>query len=278
MRFDFEFTPEQLRYNIPKNREIDEWYDAMVEFLPKYDIVSVTRVAGFISQCAHESLDFTRTLENLNYSAQRLNQIFPKYFIRAGRNATHYHRQPEKIANIVYANRMDNGDAESGDGWRFRGRGLIQLTGRYNYTQFGKSCNMTAEEVIPYIETKRGAIHSACWYWDSRNLNRAADAHDVGQMTRLINGGTHGINDRQMRYRRAMNSLGKTIDDTKNLRTVKLGSRGKTVAKMQEYLGITPDGVFGSTTEATLKTWQQHNGLRPDGIAGPNTLSKMFRV
>jgi putative chitinase len=277
MSFQFDFTPEQLEYNIPKNREHMEWYSAMCEFLPKYDIVTVTRVAGFISQCAHESLDFTRTLENLNYSAQRLNQVFPKYFARAGRNASHYHRQPEKIANVVYANRMDNGDENSGDGWRFRGRGLIQLTGRYNYTQFGNSCGMTAEQVIPYVETKRGAIHSACWYWSSRNLNQAADAHDVNRMTRLINGGTHGLRDRQIRYTRAMNSLGKSIDKTKNLRTVKLGSRGKTVAMMQEYLGIPADGIFGPNTEATLKRWQQFNGLTPDGIAGPNTLAKMFK-
>lgn len=276
MSFTFTFTAEQLEYNIPRNPQYTEWYTAMCEFLPQYNITTVSRVAGFISQCAHESSDFTRTEENLNYSAQRLNQVFPKYFARAGRNAAHYHRQPERIANIVYANRMDNGDENSGDGWRFRGRGLIQLTGRYNYTQFGKSCGMTAEQVISYIETKRGAIHSACWYWESRNLNQAADANDVNLMTRLINGGTHGLRDRQIRFGRAMNSLGKEIDKTKNIRTVRLGSRGKTVKLMQEYLGITADGIFGPNTEATLKRWQQHNGLIPDGIAGPNTLSRMF--
>lgn len=282
MSFQFKFTEEQLAYNIPKNSNYKEWYSAMFEFLPKYDIVTINRVAGFIAQCAHESLDFTVTEENLNYSASRLNEVFPKYFERAGRDAREYHRNPEKIANVVYANRMDNGDEDSGDGWRFRGRGLIQLTGRYNYTQFGKSCGMSAEDVIPYIETKKGAIHSACWYWDNRNINRAADADDLRWMTKLINGGTHGLHDRQFRYNRAKDSLGRDINSpstsftTKNLRLVKRGSKGKSVKAIQEYLGLTVDGIFGPKTEETLKRWQSHNGLTPDGIAGPKTYQKMF--
>lgn len=284
MSFEFKFTEQQLAHNIPKTPNYKEWYSAMFEFLPKYDIVTINRVAGFIAQCAHESVDFTVTEENLNYSASRLNEVFPKYFERAGRDANEYHRNPEKIANVVYANRMDNGDEESGDGWNFRGRGLIQLTGRYNYTQFGKSCGKSAEEVIDYIKTKKGAIHSACWYWDNRNINRAADADDLRWMTKLINGGTHGLHDRQFRYDRAKNSLGKDLEssssstttNSKNLRTVKRGSKGKSVKAIQEYLGLSVDGVFGTKTEETLKRWQHHNDLTPDGIAGPKTYQKMF--
>lgn len=284
MSFEFKFTKEQLAHNIPKNPNYREWYSAMFEILPDYDIVTVNRVAGFIAQCAHESLDFTVTEENLNYSASRLNEVFPKYFARAGREAREYHRNPEKIANVVYANRMDNGDEQSGDGWKFRGRGLIQLTGRHNYTEFGKSCGMTPEEVIDYVQTKKGAIHSACWYWDNRNINRAADADDLRWMTKLINGGTHGLQDRQFRYDRAKKSLGNedissgssSSSSPKNLRTVKRGSKGKSVKAIQKYLGLSVDGIFGEKTEETLKRWQNHNGLTPDGIAGPKTYKKMF--
>ena len=126
MSFKFEFTKDKLSHILKKNKEIDEWYDAMAEMLPKYEINTIDRVAGFLAQCAHESLDFTILKENLNYSADALNRVFPKYFERAGRDAQEYHRQPEKIANVIYASRMDNGDTASGDGYRFRGRGVIQ--------------------------------------------------------------------------------------------------------------------------------------------------------
>jgi len=132
MSFVFDFNADQVRELLSGNSETDEWFEAMEEILPFYDINTVERVAGFIAQCAHESNNFRVLQENLNYSSKALDAIFGKYFVRAGRNAKEYHRQPEKIANVIYASRMDNGDTASGDGWRFRGRGVIQLTGRHN--------------------------------------------------------------------------------------------------------------------------------------------------
>ena len=135
----FNYTVEMTRELLKGNSEADEWHEHIVYMLPKYDIDTPERVAGFMAQCGHESNNFRVLKENLNYSATALDKIFPKYFRRAGRDAQQYHRQPEKIANVIYANRMDNGDTASGDGYKFRGRGIIQLTGRYNYTQFAKS-------------------------------------------------------------------------------------------------------------------------------------------
>jgi putative chitinase len=185
----------------------DEWYAILAEMLPKYEINTVNRVAGFIAQCSHESVGFTVLHENLNYSADGLNKIFPKYFVKAGRDATAYARQPEKIANIVYASRMGNGDTASGDGWRYRGRGVIQLTGKDNYTNFGKSIHLTAAETSDYLETKRGALESACWYWKTNGLNATADAQDIVAMTKKINGGTIGLEDRKAHFKHALQVL-----------------------------------------------------------------------
>jgi len=132
---DFDFKIEHVETILHRD-DAHEWYDAMVEMLPKYQIDTPKRVAGFIAQTAHESASYKTITENLNYSAKALNAIFGKYFNRAGVDAQKYHRQPRKIANRIYANRMDNGNTESGDGWTFRGGGILQLTGRYNYTQF----------------------------------------------------------------------------------------------------------------------------------------------
>lgn len=185
----------------------DEWYTILAEMLPKYEINTVNRVAGFIAQCSHESVGFTVLHENLNYSADGLNKIFPKYFVKAGRDAAAYARQPEKIANIVYAGRMGNGDTASGDGWRYRGRGVIQLTGKDNYNNFGKSIHLTAAETSDYLETKRGALESACWFWKTNGLNAIADSQDIVAMTKKINGGTIGLEDRKAHYQHALKVL-----------------------------------------------------------------------
>ena len=142
---DFDFTEDQVAAILHKD-DVSDWFSAMTEMFPKYEITTPNRVAGFIAQTAHESASYKTITENLNYSAKALNAIFGKYFHRAGVDAQKYHRQPRKIANRIYANRMDNGDTESGDGWTFRGGGILQLTGRYNYTQFGKTVGMSAEE------------------------------------------------------------------------------------------------------------------------------------
>lgn len=160
-----------------------------------------------MAQCSHESAGFTVLHENLNYSAEGLNKIFPKYFIKAGRDAAAYARQPEKIANVVYASRLGNGDTASGDGWRFRGRGVIQLTGKDNYVAFGKSIDLTAAETSEYLGTTRGALESACWFWKTRGLNATADVQDIVAMTKKINGGTIGLDHRKELYAKALQVL-----------------------------------------------------------------------
>lgn len=272
------------------NKNIDAWYDAMVKIFPKYEINTPNRIAGFCAQCGHESLNFTVLEENLNYKAATLEKLFSKYFSKAGRNAAEYEKKPEKIANVIYASRMGNGDTASGDGYKFRGRGIIQLTGRDNYTNFGKSIGKSPDEVIEYLKTLDGALESACWYWNSRNLNAACDANDIVKMTKLVNGGTIGLDDRKKHYEHNLAVLGgavKAVPTRVNdqitdsvtqsvAETVKRGSKGETVKKLQAALGLAADGIFGIGTEASLKSWQAKNGLVADGVAGPKTLAKLL--
>jgi len=276
MSFDFEFNADQVRELLKGNSETDEWFEAMEEILPFYEINTVNRVAGFIAQCAHESNNFRVLQENLNYSSKALDAIFGKYFVRAGRNAKEYHRQPEKIANVIYASRMDNGDTASGDGWRFRGRGVIQLTGRHNYTKFGSSLSINAEQAIKYVKTKKGALESACWFWDTNKINRYADKQDITGMTKRINGGTIGLADRKKHYKHALEVLGGHWSPPKVVHsTVRKGSKGETVKAVQKALGAKADGDFGPGTEAAVIAWQRSRGLVPDGIVGPSTLRAM---
>ena len=275
-KFDFE---EWMAEELIHRDDWKDWYEAMLEILPLWEVNTIERVAMFIAQCGHESAGFRVLTENLNYSAKALNTIFPKYFRRAGRDANDYHRQPEKIANVIYANRMDNGDSDSGDGWRFRGGGILQLTGRYNYTQFAKAMEMTAEEAVDYVRTKKGALDSACWFWDTNNINKWCDDMDVVGATKRINGGTIGLDDRKKHYLHAMDVLGGDYEEPEvdYNQTIRKGSRGPLVAEVQEKLDISPaDGIFGPGTEKIVKHWQSSNGLVADGIVGPKTLGKLL--
>lgn len=262
------------------NPEAEAWADAALEILPKYEITTPNRIAGFFAQIGHESAGLKTLEENLHYRAETLDKIFPKYFVNAGRNAADYAKQPEKIANIVYASRMGNGDTASGDGYRFRGRGAIQLTGRDNYTSFGKTIGLTAEEVIDYVQTKRGALESACWYWASRNINAACDADDITKMTKLVNGGTIGLEDRAKHYAEALAILGgksaPAAAAASSGGVLRVGSKGEDVQRVQKALGIAADGDFGPGTERAVKAWQAANGLTPDGVVGPKTLAKLI--
>ena len=275
-KFDFE---EWMAEELIHRDDWKEWYDSMCEILPLWGVDTVERVAGFIAQCGHESGGFRVLSENLNYSAKALNTIFPKYFKRAGRDANDYHRQPEKIANVIYANRMDNGDTDTGDGWKFRGGGILQLTGRYNYTQFGKAVEKTAEEAVEYVRTKAGALDSACWFWDENNINDYCDRQDIVGMTKRINGGTIGLEDRKKHYIHALDVLGGDYEEPEvdYKQTIKQGSRGPLVVEVQEKLEISPaDGIFGPGTARIVKEWQLANGLTADGIVGPKTLGKLL--
>jgi putative chitinase len=205
-----QITREQLQQIIPKNPYIDQWCSALNQLLPDYSIDTPQRVAAFLAQCAHESGGFVFLKENLNYRAASLRKVFPKYF-PTDVLAEQYASQPNKaeaIANRVYANRMGNGPEESGDGFRYCGRGLIQLTGRNNYESFADSIESTPEEVSQYLETFEGAVQSACWFWETNNLNQFADTDDIKTMTKRINGGFIGLEDRIKHYEHAKHVFG----------------------------------------------------------------------
>jgi putative chitinase len=279
-------TVDQLRAMIPSNKEIDAWCEELNKALPKYDITTDQRIAGFISQCAHESMDFNAMSENLNYREETLNKVFPRYFGPGKRNAAEYAKNPEKIANYVYMDEFRTsklGNTQPGDGWRFRGRGLKQLTGRDNYTRFAKDYDMTAEEAAVWVETKEGALASALWFWNTNKLNAIADTGNVAALTKKINGGDIGLADRQARYAKAMAALGGKIDTSApaaapaaSTGVLRVGSTGHDVKRMQTALRIPSDGQFGPGTEAALKKWQAANGLTADGVAGPKTLAKLL--
>ncbi|WP_191485370.1 glycoside hydrolase family 19 protein [Pseudomonas sp. FEN] len=168
-----------------------------------YQIVTTQRVAAFLAQAGHESGQLRSVVENLNYDAQALVATWPNRFTPA--LAAQVARQPEQIANIVYASRMDNGDASSGDGWSYRGRGLIQITGRSNYRQcslglFGDERLLQQPELL---EQPQWAAESAAWFWEQQGLNALADADQFNSITRKINGGLNGLEDRLQLWARA---------------------------------------------------------------------------
>jgi putative chitinase len=202
-----QLTKKQLSEMIPGNAYVDQWLEALNTILPDYEINTPKRVAAFVAQCAHESGGFKFLKENLNYRAESLLKIFPKYF-KTLDEANKYAKQPEKIANKIYGNRMGNGDEASGDGFRYCGRGLIQLTGKENYTWFAASLDIPVEEAAEYLQTFEGAVQSACWFWETNNLNALADKGDIINMTKRINGGTIGLEDRIKHYNHALHVLG----------------------------------------------------------------------
>ena len=271
-------TIEQTRSILVGNKNADDWHKAIADLFPKYDIDTPQRIAGMLSQCGHESNNFTALEENLNYSADGLNKIFAKYFKSVGRDAQEYHRQPEKIANLVYAGRMGNGDMASGDGWRFRGRGAIQITGRENYQKLAVFLGRPLDELVVYLGTVKGALESACWYWHTRNINQACDQGDVVKMTKLINGGVIGLEDRKHHYKTILNILGGFAhENTEAPVALRVGSRGDDVAVVQKKLGLEPDGIFGAVTRQRVIEWQLAHGLTADGIVGPKTMEMILR-
>jgi putative chitinase len=205
-----ELTKEQLKQLLPKNPYIDHWHHALSILLPDYEINTPKRIAAFMAQCAHESGGFMVLKENLNYKAASLRKLFGKYFPTdelANEYASKSNKQ-EAIANKIYANRMGNGDESSGDGYKYCGRGLIQLTGKSNYVAFADSLQISPEEASEYLATFEGAAQSACWFWETNNLNQFADSGDILTMTKRINGGTIGLEDRIKHYEHALHILG----------------------------------------------------------------------
>jgi len=195
-------TPELLRV-ITTAELADTWADALDETCERFEINDPFRIAGFLSQVAHESGGFKHVKENLNYSVASLMRVWPQRFPTV-EIAQRYAMNPEKIANKAYCDRMGNGDEESGDGWKFIGRGLIQLTGKNNYVAYSLACNNEALQKPEIVELPKYAAESAGWFWNVNKLNTLADAQDIGGMCKRINGGFNGLDDRQMKYSRLM--------------------------------------------------------------------------
>ena len=207
MSDNFGLTLSQLSEMVQRNPHIEYWYSALEKILPDYDINTPQRIAAFVAQCAHESGNFVFIKENLNYKAASLRKTFAKYF-PTDELAAQYANKPERIANRVYANRMGNGDEASGDGYLYCGRGLIQLTGKDNYTRFAESLEISVEEAAEFLLTFEGCVQSAAWFWEANNLNQWADKGDIVTLTKRINGGTIGLEDRIKHYNHALHVLG----------------------------------------------------------------------
>jgi putative chitinase len=202
-------TLELLQALCPKTKAntLLQYVEPLEEVAKYYDMYeNINRIAGFLAQTAHESGSFNFVKENLNYGAKGLMTTFKRYFPNE-ELAKQYDRKPEMIANKVYANRMGNGDEASGDGYRFCGRGLIQLTGKNNYTKFAADLGISIEECVAYMETPQGACASAGWFWDNNSLNQYCDSNDFVTLTKRINGGTIGLEDRQHHYALALRLL-----------------------------------------------------------------------
>jgi len=266
----------QIEQLLHGNKDWKSWEQPLKDILAKYQINTPQRIAMFIAQCGHESLNFTVLEENLNYSAKGLNAVFGKYFQRAGRDANAFHRQPERIANVVYADRMGNSNAASGDGWKYRGRGVIQLTGAHNYALFADAVGKKLSQIIEYVSTKDGALESACWFWNRNDLNRYADNGDIKSATKRINGGYNGLSDREHHYHRAMSVLDGSYKPQTAPVLLKVGSRGPEVTKVQEALNLDADGVYGLMTKEAVMYWQRKNDLTEDGIVGPKTYAALI--
>lgn len=189
-----------------KATNLQRFVEPLNDVIEHYELNTPQRLAAFLAQTAHESGGFNAIKENLNYNAKGLMTTFKKYF-PTEELAKQYERQPEKIANRVYANRMGNGPESSGDGWKFCGRGLIQLTGKSNYSRLAKDLEMSLDECSKFLETAEGAVVSAGWFWDQNNLNKHADSGDFVMLTKRINGGTIGLADRKHHYEIALELL-----------------------------------------------------------------------
>ena len=287
-------TLQQFQQMIPTNKEAADWYAIAMDMFPKYNITTPSRIAGFMAQCAHESGDFRVLEENLNYSAENLLRVFGRYFgAPPKRNANEYARKPEMIANYVYMDEFRSpssrlGNTQPGDGWKFRGGGIKQLTGRSNFARFGQSIGMSADEAAAYVRTKKGAFESACWFWKTNNLERFADKDDIDGMSRAVNGGDNGLEDRRNRYRAARRILGGVtgpanpqITDAVTTQAptntaLKRGSSGDLVRQVQRALKLQADGQFGLMTENAVKSWQRINRFTADGVLTTEQINRII--
>ena len=213
-------TQQQLKAALPliTDNNIKKYIDVLNNETSIYHINTPIRLAAFLAQVGHESNNFSAISENLNYSVNGLVSIFGKYFtlrenhVQGKFIAEDYARQPEKIANIEYANRLGNGDIASGDGWKYRGRGLIQITGKDMYAKYMISSHVDVVTTPDLVTTPQHAVGSACWFWDNvKFLNPIADTNTLESftiITKKINGGTIGLDDRIAKWTTAKKALG----------------------------------------------------------------------
>ena len=203
-------TAEQFAHLFPRAQDPASWAESMANVFPTYEINTPHRIAAFLAQCGHESGGWTVFEENLNYSAQGLCNVFPRYFPNLDTAAV-FARKPEMIANKIYANRMGNGGPESGDGYKYRGRGPIQLTGSSNYKAFAQEMFEDWQNLYEnpdWVTSDRDfALMSAIWFWNKNKLNVQADSGDIKLMTKKINGGYIGLEDRIKHYNEAIHLL-----------------------------------------------------------------------
>jgi putative chitinase len=178
--------------------KISNFVKSLNVFMPKYGLTTVEQWIMFLSQTAYESANYSAIEENLNYSANALLATWPSRFTTI--TSIQCARQPEKIANLVYANRLGNGNEASGDGWKYRGRGLIQLTGKANYQAFSNDINQSLDDCVVYMSSYDGAVECSCWYWKENNLGQYTNYSDVEKVTKIINGGTLGLAQRQQNW------------------------------------------------------------------------------
>ena len=196
-------TPDSLRA-----LGIDEkWLEPLNAAFAKYDITTPIRQASFIGQCTHESNNFKTLEENLNYRPETLMKTWPSRFPDLPTAMKYAHHQ-EAIANKVYGGRMGNGVEETGDGWKYHGRGLIQLTGKENYANCGSGIGMDLLSSPGLLIDPKYATLSAGWFWNKKGLNALADAGDYETMTKRINGGLIGLDDRKAKIAKAISVLG----------------------------------------------------------------------
>ena len=245
--------------------------DESVEAVVDLGIKDELRLAHFIGQLAHES-GFKPLNENLNYSAKRLTQVWPSRF-RSLAATNGFARNPMALANKVYNGRMGN-KAGSNDGWNFRGRGFIQLTGRTNYTKCGAAIGIDLVKTPDRLLEPEVSAKAAAWFFEVNNIWPLCDKNDVRAVTRRINGGVHGLGDRRAKTQAALSVLrGGAVP----LSTVRLGSRGSDARLLQSALNelgfgpISADGIFGRNSDKALRRMQAAFGLAVDGICGRNT-------
>lgn len=192
----------KIAFPTASDETLIKYLSHLEDALANYNIQTHHDISAFLAHVGHESGDLRRVKENLNYSVDGLLKVFPKYF-KDRQEAEKYARQPIRIASRVYANRMGNGNEESGDGWRYCGRGLIQLTGKSNYQKFAKYVSKSLDDVISFLEVPKGACTSAAYFWKTNNCNDKT----IEESTKIINGGTHGLEDRKTRFQRIINKI-----------------------------------------------------------------------